>query len=238
MPMLKVRLLGNERVIAGVGIVVCCGLLLLAVPRFIASLYALYPEAVLKQMQGDLPAAVYEKSIVDLDLALAWNKKADYWQSQAMIYLALSNKASLSVPEKRQYLLKAAQASIIEGLKLSPIDPYGWFRLAAVDGLLKSPPLQIINALRLSFYAGRVEPELVLPRLAFSYIYYHEFNEEMQALWKKQLPLAWDFQPQQLINFIALHSEATPLVEEALIYAPDDWKKFSIALEIALKKNS
>lgn len=235
--MLKAGLLGNERVIAGVGVVVCCGLLLLAVPRLIASVYALYPQAVYEQMQENLPIDVYEKSIVDLDLALAWNKKADYWQSQAMLYLTLSNKASLSVPEKRQDLLKAAQTSIIQGLKLSPVDPYGWFRLAAVDSLLKLPSQQIINALRLSFYAGRVEPELVLPRLAFSYSYYPEFNEEMQGLWKKQLPVAWAFQPQPLVNFIVLHPEAKPLVEEALVYAPDDWKKFSLALEIILKKN-
>jgi len=235
--MLKANPLVNERVIAGLGVIVCCCLLLLAVPRFVASLYALYPDATLKQMQEDLPAAVYEKSIAHLALALSWHEKSDYWQSQAIIYLTLSNKSSLPAPEKRLDLLKTVQASIIQGLKLSPVDPYGWFRLAAVDSLLKSPQQQIINALRLSFYAGRVEPELVLPRLAFSYIYYPEFNEEMQALWKKQLPVAWAFQPQQLVSFIALHTEAKSLVKEALANAPDDWKKFSLALEIVLKKN-
>ena len=236
--MLKVNSLSNDRVIAGFGVVACCGLLLLATPRFVASLYALYPEAMLKQMQDNLPIAVYEKSIAHLDRALSWHKTAEYWQSQALIYLALLNKSTLPAPYKSQDLIKHAHTSIIQGLKLSPVDPYAWFRLATVDSLLKLPPENSINALRLSFYAGRVEPELLMPRLSFSYIYYNEFDEEMQQLWKKQIPVAWAFQAEQLVHFVALHPEAKRLVEEALVYTPDDWKKFSHDLEILLKKTS
>ena len=236
--MLRVASLSNERIIAGVGVVICCGLLLSAIPRFVASLYALYPEAMLKQMQDNLPIAVYEKSIAHLDGALRWNEKSEYRQAQALSYLTLLDKSSFPAPEKRKGLLKDAQISIIQGLKLSPVDPYAWFRLATVDSMLKMSSENSINALRLSFYAGRVEPQLLMPRLSFSYIYYNEFDEEMQQLWKKQLPVAWAFQSEQLVNFVILHPEAKRLVEEALIYTPDDWKKFSHDLEIVLKKNS
>jgi hypothetical protein len=151
--------------------------------------------------------------------------------------LALFHASPLQPLAKKQELLKQAQTAIIQGLKLSPVDPFGWFRLAAVDSLLKLPRQQIINALRLSFYAGRVEPELLITRLSFSYDYYNEFNDEMQMLWQKQVLVAWTFQATQLTKFVALHPEAKQLVEKAFVYSPDDWKKFTHDLEIYHQKN-
>lgn len=228
---------GQGRIVAGFGAVVCCGLLLLAVPRFIAGLYALYPEAAYTQKQGEFPPEVYEKIIADLNQALAWYENPAYWQSQAFFYLSLIDASPLQSPAKKQELLEQARAAIIQGLKLSPVDPYAWFRLAAVDKQLKAPLQQIINALRLSFYAGRVEPELLMPRLAFSYGYYNEFNEEMRELWQKQIPVVWLFQPTQFVKFVAQHQEVRPLVEKAFNYSPDAWKKFSDNLERYLQKN-
>lgn len=236
--MRKANTLQNERIIASFGAVVCCGLLMLAVPRFVASLYALYPDAAFKQTQKNLPSGVYEKSIDHLNHALSWYENADYQQAKAFFYLAQLNAFPLQPLTKRQEALEQAHASIVQGLKLSPVDPYAWFRLAAVDKMLKRPSKDIIDALRLSFYAGRVEPELLMPRLSFSYDYYNELNEEMQRLWQKQIPVAWKFQSRQLIQFVALHPGAKHQVEEAFVYSPDDWKKFSHDLEIFLQKNS
>ena len=235
--MLKTNTFNNQRIIAGFGVVVCCGLLMLAVPRFIASLYALYPEVAFKQTQKTLPPEVYEKSIAHLNQALSWYENPEYWQTQGFFYLSLFHALPLQPLAKKQELLKQAQTSIIQGLKLSPVDPYGWFRLAAVGSMLKLPRQQIINDLRLSFYAGRVEPELLITRLSFSYDYYNEFNDDMQMLWQKQVLVAWAFQATQLVEFVALHPEAKQLVEKAFVYSPDDWKKFSHDLEIHLQKN-
>ncbi len=233
----KASALRGERITAGFGVVVCCGLLMLAVPRFIASLYALYPESALKQTEKNLSPEIYEKSISHLSKALAWYDNAEYWQSQALFYISLLNTSTSQPFEKRQELLKQAHASIIQGLKLSPVDPYAWFRLAAVDKMLKLPSEEIINALRLSFYSGRVEPELLMSRLAFSFDYYNEFNEEMQGLWKKQIPVAWIFHAAKLVEFVAMHPQSKPFVEEAFAYAPDNWKEFSRDLEIFIQKN-
>jgi len=237
MPMQKASTLRGERIAAGFGVVVCCGLLMLAVPRFIASLYALYPESALKQTDKNFSPEIYEKSISHLSQALAWYDNAEYWQAQALFYLSLLNTSTPQPLEKRQELLKQAHVSIIQGLKLSPVDSYAWFRLAAVDKMLKRPSAEIINALRLSFYAGRVEPELLMSRLAFSFDYYNEFNEEMQGLWQKQIPVAWIFHTAKLVEFVALHPQSKPFVEEAFAYSPDDWKKFSLDLEIFIQKN-
>ncbi len=226
----------GQRLIAGFGVVVCCALLMLAIPRFIGSLYALYPDAAFNQTRKPMPPAVYEKCLANLNQALSWYKNPDYYQAQGFFYLALYNVSPLLPLAKKQELLRQAQTAIIQGLTLSPIDPYGWFRLAAVDSLLKLPRPQIINALRLSFYAGRVEPELVMSRLAFSYDYYNDFNEEMQLLWQKQVRVAWTFQPAQLVKFVILHSEAKQIVEKAFANSPDDWKKFLKTLESHPKK--
>lgn len=234
--MLKIDALNRQQVIAGFGVVVCCSLLMLAVPRFIASLYALYPEAAFKQAETKLPVEVYQKSIDHLTQALSWYEDPEYRQTQAFFYLELFN-ASPQPLAKKQELLRQAQASITQGLKLSPIDPYAWFRLATVDKALKMPAPQIINALQLSFYAGRVEPGLLMPRLSFGYNYYHQFNEEMRRLWLKQIPVAWAFQAEQLVKFVALHLETKALVEEALANSPDNRKKFSVDLESYIQKN-
>jgi hypothetical protein len=154
------------------------------------------------------------------------------------MYLKLVNTLPLPGLTKKQALLEQAQLSTIQGLKLSPVDPQSWFRLAVVDSLLKAPEQQIINALRLSFYAGRVEPELLISRLSFAYNYYNQFDKDMQLIWEKQVLVAWALQTQQLVTFVALHPEAKQLVEKAFIYSPDDWKKLSNDLEIYLKKNS
>lgn len=235
--MLKTTKSESGRIVAAFGIVICCWMLIVAVPRFIASLYALYPEAVLKQMQENLPVPVYEKSIADYNHALTWYENPEYYQAQALIYLTLYNATPSQLLKNRQELLKKAQTSIIHGLTLSPLDPFVWFRLAVVNKMLKLPSENIINALRLSFYAGRVEPDLLMPRLALSYDYYNELNDETQRLWQKQIPVIWVFHAEQLVKFIALHPKAEPLVKEAFANSPDDLKKFSHALEIVLQKN-
>ncbi|UOA08270.1 hypothetical protein [Methylobacter sp. S3L5C] len=220
------KLLNNQQIFALIGIAVCCGLLILAVPRFIASLYALYPEAAFKQMPQTLPTEVYEKSIADLSKALSWYQNPDYWQTQGGFYLQLFNNRPLQTPAQKQAYLKQAKTAITRGLSLSPVDPRGWLQLAVVDSLLKMPKQQIISALRLSFYAGRVEPELVIPRLRFSYTYYADFTEDMQQLWQKQIPVAWAFKAPQLVKFITAHPEAKQPALKAFIYSPEEADKF------------
>ena len=225
-----------QPIIAGNGLVICSVLLMLAIPRLMASCYDLYPETAIHQTTDKLPTNVYEKCIADLTKGLSWVQSADYWQTQAFFYQKLINTPPFQDPPKRRVLLKNAQTAIHNGLALSPIDPFGWFNLASVDNLLAAPTPQIINALRLSFYAERVEPELVMKRLAFSYNFYADFNEDMQQQWQKQLNTAWTFTPGELIKFVVLHPETRGLVLQALVYSPDDTNKFILDLERTLKK--
>ena len=233
----KGRHLLPQRLSACFGALLCSSLLILAVPRFIAANYALYPNTAYPLTENILPHTVYENSISDLSSALSWHKQADYWQSLGHFYVELVKSNPYISEEQNQAHLKNAQAAVLEGLALSPVDPYGWYQLALIDSQLKAPRLAIINALRLSFYAGRVEPELVMPRLFFSYDYYNDFSADMQKIWQKQITIAWLFKPLQLVIFVLQHPEAKQLVLNAFINAPDDANKFINLLAARTKKN-
>ncbi|MGR8934187.1 MAG: hypothetical protein ACU837_07335 [Gammaproteobacteria bacterium] len=226
--------------LAVVGVVVCSILLTLAVPRFAASLYALYPEAVFqrfKQSKQTLPIDVYEKSSVDLEKAHNWFETAETWQMQAFFHLLRLNSAQTIAIEKRRQLILQANEAIIQGLRLSPVDPYAWFRLAVVDQMLDVNAKLLIEALRLSIYAGRVEPELLMPRLSLSYRYYNLLDEDMRCLLKGQVRLAWLFRARELVVFAAEHQGVLPWIKDALFFSPGDWKHFSRDLESYMLKN-
>ncbi len=227
----------GQRTLAGAGLLICSGLLLLAVPRLISSCYALYPEmAYQKNQVTPLTPDIYERCISNLEQALSWHQSAYDWQQQGFFYLKLFNLQPFQAFEKKRELLKNAQTAINNGLALSPVDPFGWFQLATVDKTLKNPKINTIDALRLSFYSGRVEPDLVMSRLAFSYNYYADFDEDLRQQWQKQLLTAWTFKGPELITFVTQHPETKELALQAFVYAPDDADKFLHALEIALKK--
>ena len=227
----------RQRVVAIAALIVCSGVLALAVPRLLSSCYALYPEvAYKKSLEKTLTSDIYERCISDLTLSLSWHQNAYDWQKQAYFYLKLFSLQPFQADEKKRELLKNAQKAINKSLVLSPIDPFGWFHLATVNRLLQAPAAQVIDDLRLSLYSGRVEPELVMERLAFSHRYYLDFNADMQQQWQKQLLLAWNFKGPELIRFVIQRPESKQLALQAFVYSPDEADKFLHALEIALKK--
>ena len=224
--MLKENALFTQKLVAFVGVVVCSGLLVLAVPRFVASLYVLYPDAVLNEVQQLAPAEIYEKSIADINQALQWYPNPDYWKKLGFFYLKLFDTQPVDAEAQKISLLKQAQKDINKGLSLSPVDPQAWLKLAQIGALLYAPKQQIINDLRLSLYAGRVEPELVMTRLDFSYDFYNDFSKDMQNQWQKQLLLAWRFNPQTLIVFVSQHPELKDMTLQVFIHSPDDAQQF------------
>lgn len=227
-----------DRFLAGFGAIVCGLVLTLAIPRFIAHCYALYPEAVdqrLKQSKQTLSIDAYEKSSVNLEKARAWFESGDKWQMQAFLHL-LHLKSTQPPQEKRLRLIQQARHAIVQGLRLSPVDPYAWFRLAVVDKMLGVKPQILLDALRLSIYAGRVEPDLLMPRVSFSYRYYDEWDDEMRSLLKGQIRLLWLFRPKELVAFAAAHPGSLPRVREALFFSTDEWNRFSRNLESYTRK--
>ena len=209
----------------------CLGLLVLAVPRFVASLYALYPESVLSQTPALMPTEAYQNSIKALDNALAWDDNPEYWQSKGICYLALFNFPDQSFIQQRTLLLDA-QLAIMNGLSGSPIDAFAWFRLAVINKMLG---LQINESLNLSLYAGRVEPQLIMQRLMLTYPHTVELNAEEQTLWLKQVTLAWQLSPTKLLSFVIENPYAKAWVESAFVNDTEHLNQFNQAYESATK---
>ena len=211
------------------------GSLALAVPRFIASVYALYPESVLPHIDEKLPADTYIKSVNYLNNALRWDNNPDYWQALALFKLALVSIPN--TPFVQQFtLLSEAKDAIKLGLKGSPIDGIAWFRYAVVCKSLGQPASPITESLRLSLYAARVEPDLVMPRLRMAYYYMDLLNSEEQILWLKQVPVALQFNPLELVSFVIDTPKSMSWVESAFGNDVAQLTKFKQLYDKALKK--
>ena len=127
--------------------------------------------------------------------------------------------------QKIRYL-NQAKTAITQGLSLSPIDPRAWLQLAQIGVALYSPKQQIIDDLSLSLYAGRVNRDLVMPRLVVSYDFYNDFSEDMKNQWQKQLLLAWRYNPQELIGFVYQNPELKQMALQLLSHSPEDEQHF------------
>lgn len=209
--------------------IICCTMLLLAVPRLVASVYALYPETLLKQTKP-LSDELYFQAIDDLDAALQWHDDPRYWQLQGLCYLNLFDHSLLPGAERAGLLDKAIQA-MTHGLTASPVDPFAWFRLAVALDLAAAPVEKIAAAYRLSLYAGRVEPELLMPRLKFGYKFLEQFDIELRGLWLKQIPLAYQFQFTELVRFALQSPGFKPFVETVFLLDKDKLQRFNQSFE-------
>lgn len=223
--------------IASLVSLLCMGLLWLAVPRFVGSLYALHPQATLDQQHNNLPIDAFHQCIRQLDDALAWDNNPEYWQNRGLCYLALSKYSEVDFIDRMRYL-NDAKVSISNGLKLSPVDPYAWFRLAVVEHKLDQPNSVIRSALQMSFYAGRVEPDLVIPRLIFAYDFLTDADQEFKIAWQKQLPIAWQFQKNKLLAFVMQKPDIKPMLETSFELDPTNLANFLKAFESASKKTT
>ena len=120
----------KNRTITGTGLMICSGVIALALPRLISSAFALHPQVAYQLSQETkLSTEIYQNAIDDLNLALAWHQSAYQWQEQAYFYLKLYNSQPVQDAEKRREQLNSAQTALSQGLALSPIDPFGWFML-------------------------------------------------------------------------------------------------------------
>ena len=68
---------------ASLGLIFSVALLALSMPRFISSLYSLYPETLLKQTKT-IKDAFYYNAINELDTAISWHNDPLYWQNKAL----------------------------------------------------------------------------------------------------------------------------------------------------------
>ena len=228
----------HKYVTAGVGIVLSCASLYLSIPRFISSLYAIYPNTAYNQNDENLPIKVLMKCDNDLSNAFNWQKSGDYLKMQGVFKLKTTALISPTLQVFREPILLDAKKYLIEGLTISPVDPIAWYQLAYTESLLNQSIDQVINELRLSYYAGRVEPVYTMDRIKLSFLYYSNLPDDMKITLNQQINLAWQYDPKELIKYCVNNPEFNKIADTEISRSSDESIKFRNQIEKYIKKHS
>lgn len=95
----------------------------------------------------------------------------------------------------------AFEQALMEAEKVvsaAPARSVAWQRIARTHALLGHDSGQIMAALKMSIYAGRVEPALFIGRLELGYRYLASLDDELLGLLRDQTLLTWKLQPREL----------------------------------------
>ena len=206
--------------------------LALAIPRTLASFNALHPETI-RQESKLLPDSSYLDAIRESKQAIDWTSDAEYWHTQAQLLLKHLKKPDLNAHEQRD-IVEQAIAATENGLRLSPVDPFAWQRLMLLRQALEMDEQQVVSAFKASLYAGRVEPELAMPRIRLGYELQAHLDTEALDMWLKQIPVAYQFSFNELVQWSAKHPDTQMLVQKALATEPEKAALFNKAFELAI----
>jgi hypothetical protein len=216
---------GKQKLFALIGIVFCLNLLVLSFPRLMAALYLLNPAQVSQQPEKLANLARLQKLLQTnerIEHSLSWYETAENWQ--LLVINKIRQMPMLDVVAQ-DLALQYIDAANRQSLALSPVNPYAWFRLALVGNIRKDPAKKVIDAVRLSCYAERVQPLLLLKRIKLLYPYQAQLDDEMKAVLYDQIYLASQYRLWDLIVLIKQSAGLLPLVEIALQYDADRWNR-------------
>lgn len=90
--------------------------------------------------------------------------------------------------------------SAVASLERAPSQPRTWLRIAQARSWLRYPPEQVIEALKMAIYTGRVEPSMLMTRLTLGLAYLPRMDAEGAAMMRDQVLLAWKMQPRELVR--------------------------------------
>lgn len=220
----------KPRLVPLFGLLSCILLVMTALPRFSAALYLLYPQQIDRQYRRDgssISLNQHLESALAIKKALQWNESAEAWQRLSIAQAHALQDTRNPTPA----LLHDIYHSIRSGLRLSPIDPYNWYRLAVAEQTLHHPDAKIINALRVSVYAGRVEPGLLLKRIRLLHAYRQQMDEEMQTILQDQIRLAGLLRFRDLLQLAHEQPSLIPSIAKSLQYDPEIWHSFLQSLD-------
>lgn len=187
----------NHRPALLVGLIAGLVLLGLAVPRFGAALVALPPETA--------PA---------LQQATSWVGDTARSDELARLWLQQGDRS-------------AALAATDGGLRLSPVQPNGWNRLAMLRQAAGAPPADVWAAARLSLLSAAIVPSLMAERLKLVLAVADGLSPADQALVRRQIRQTYVITPTILPDLLA-NPAHRPLVLSALAeIQPADMAQFT-----------
>jgi hypothetical protein len=192
----------------------------LAVPRFNASLWELWPDAFLDSLPAGTVGNIKQLQAIKLELEAAINISAT---ARALENLGVVNtklaEASESETAFRHKVLLQAEQALQASLTYSCANPYAWFELAQVRMGLGRKDEDIVRAVAMSMLTGRAESSLYLQRLNLALKYYQAADDETRSLIAQQLRLSWKLKRNEVLKLV-LHYHREDVISAALSYSP------------------
>ena len=103
---------------------------------------------------------------------------------------------------QRRQVLEQSILSAQEVVRRAPAKPGTWLRIASGKSLLGYPPDEVIPALKMSILTGRVEPTLMLARLALGFRYFNDLDNDTALLVRDQTVLTWVVHKRQVLKHL------------------------------------
>lgn len=146
----------------GVGMVtggIGAALLALAVPIAGGGLAGAPGNAILKRLSGETPGApALRRLIRSREASLDWRETGRTAAELALARMMLAERGGAGVHGARETAL--AEAALVKGLGLAPMNPYGWVRLARVRTAQRRPAAEVAPVLGLAIHTGPREARL------------------------------------------------------------------------------
>jgi hypothetical protein len=117
-----------------------------------------------------------------------------YLEGLSLLYF-LEAADSDNLLHRRREAFENAITAAGDSLRRAPAQPRTWLRIAQARAWLRYPPEQVIEALKMAIYTGRVEPSMFMTRLALGLSYLPRMDGEGQAMMRDQVLLAWQLRP-------------------------------------------
>ena len=124
-----------------------------------------------------------------------------YWDGLSFLYYLEAADTNNTLFERREAFENSIDAANIS-LGRAPSQPRAWFRIARARSWLQYPPEQVIAALKMAVYTGRVDPSLFMARLTLGIAYLPKMDQEGVDLMRDQAVLAWQLQRGSVIRAI------------------------------------
>ena len=138
-----------------------------------------------------------------------------YWDGLSFLYLLEGADTSKKLFERREAFEQAIEAAQIS-LGRAPSQPRAWFRIARAGAWLRYPAAEVIAALKMAIYTGRVDPSLLMARLMLGLSYLPVMDAEASGLMRDQAVLAWQLQPLEVTRAIKEGALSFSKLEELL----------------------
>lgn len=137
--------------------------------------------------------------------AAAIYPEASWYNDAAM--LAMHQAQQLAKSQGRQspavrQKLEQAQQSLEATLRLSPANPYAWYRFAQVTARLSGDRSKAAKAMMMSYYSSPLEPNMAWPRVVMTLRYWRELLPEEQDYAVYAANNLWVAKPYRLWNTV------------------------------------